>query len=133
MKSRYRGKLDQNHKEICDTFRALGWSVAETTAQAGFVDAVIARAGVTIVVEIKRLEKNFSIGQLEFLASWPGMAAVVTSCDEAEALTRFARTRCIRNDDRTTLAKFCAGERARGATDKKEFSVEKILKLLGRI
>jgi hypothetical protein len=133
VRNRYRGHLDKNHAAICQTFRRLGWTVAETSAQARFVDCVIARRGVTVVCEIKRPEKCFGIGQLEFLASWPGLAAVVVSEKDAHALTRNPAEMCLTASERETLAAFCAAERMRGATDDKEFTVSRIMKLLGRI
>lgn len=131
MRSRAFGKKDKNHATICNIFRRYGYNVAETTAQGSFVDAVITTGeATTTVVEIKRREKNISLPQLEFLSNWAGLSAIV--CDEETAcrLAENPKAVCFSKSDKEFLTAFCVKERYAGATDKKEYSTNRILNLL---
>lgn len=77
------GHVDANHKEIADDCRDLGFSVGETSAAAGFVDMVVAKAGRTVLVEVKVDETSpVDISQLEFLIAWKGEGIIATSTED---------------------------------------------------
>lgn len=85
-------KTDANHAEIRQAFRALGCSVADTSAVGGgFSDLVVARAHKTCLVEVKdgslpASRRKLTTEQETFRASWHGVYAVVGSLDDVEAL-----------------------------------------------
>lgn len=96
-----RGKKDANHKEVVDTFLALGCSVAELvdTGVPGWPDTVVGCAGVNRLVEVKNQEtaygrRGLNNNQTAFAASWRGDRVwVATSSDEAIALVQNWRRR----------------------------------------
>lgn len=82
-------KIDENQKEIVQALRAMGCSVAITSAVgAGFTDLVVGYRGVNYLVEIKDGSKppsaqKLTPDQIEFHESWRGQKAVVNSVDAA--------------------------------------------------
>jgi hypothetical protein len=133
MRSQRHGKRDGNHKEICDIFPPMGWQIAETTAQGGFVDAVAVRKYdlLTVVIEIKVLDKDshISLKQLEFLSNWAGHSAILATKEDAESLCAKPNSKCLTIAQKDRLAFFCQKERDSGATDKKSYAITRILKM----
>lgn len=85
-----RHRLDANHAELVACFKACGWSVWSTSQGqvSGAPDLVVAKAGRTIVVEVKPRTGKLRASQVRFLANWPGESAVVRSVDDVIALTK---------------------------------------------
>lgn len=86
-KPRLAARKDANHNEIADTFRRLGWSVLDIYQLPGTADILVARRGVTIMVEIKDGSKPPSKRRLteserEFAETWEGMHVVVETEDD---------------------------------------------------
>jgi Holliday junction resolvase-like predicted endonuclease len=129
-KARYFGHRDQNHKAIAAVFKRLGCSVLEASGQAGGVDLIVSRGDLTALIEIKRREKAITICQIELLANWQGFAAIVCDEETAQKMASDFPAHCLSRRQKETLLHFCAKERLQGATDKKEYSVNKILKLI---
>lgn len=91
-------RTDANHAEIIHALRAIGASVADTSAVGqGFPDIVVGMRGRNWLIEIKdgaksASERKLTQAQLEFKATWRGHWAVVTSSAEAiEVVTRAER------------------------------------------
>lgn len=90
--TRRAARRDANHKDVADTFRALGCSVFETDrVGGGWPDAVVGLLGVSHLIEIKNPETHYGRGGLNtnqsaFSAAWKGSPIIViTSPDEAAA------------------------------------------------
>lgn len=87
-------RVDRNHSEIIGAFRAMGFSVADTSRLGGgFPDTVISKHGRTALVEIKDGKKVPSARQLtadeiKFRNEWKGRYEVVESVDDAELVNR---------------------------------------------
>ena len=88
-------KTDANQPEIVAALRAIGASVADTSAVGkGFPDLVCGYQGRTWLLECKDgslspSRRKLTPDQVEFKATWRGHWAVVNSADEAiEVVTR---------------------------------------------
>lgn len=87
-------RVDANHGEIIDAFRAFGFSVADTSRLGGgFPDCVIARNKKTALVEIKDGKKSASKRKLttdeaQFLAGWRGRYFVAESLKDVEFINQ---------------------------------------------
>lgn len=91
-------KLDANHAAVVAALRAIGASVADTSAVGrGFPDIVVGMRGRNWLIEIKdgakrASERKLTSAQNEFKATWRGHWAVVTSAAEAiDVVTRAER------------------------------------------
>lgn len=84
--------MDANHAEIAAAFRQLGYSVADTSRLgSGFPDLVVAKAGRTVLVEVKDGAKPPSKRKLTkdeqtFADAWRGEYRVVESVDDVLAI-----------------------------------------------
>jgi hypothetical protein len=89
MKSRYAARVDDNHAEIRETFRVLGYSVYDTaTAGRGFPDLIIGKDGVNYLAEVKDGDKppsqqKLTKAQKEFHGSWQGQVTIIRSIQDA--------------------------------------------------
>lgn len=81
-------RVDANHAEIAKAFRRCGWSVADTSRLgSGFPDLVVARAGRTVLVEVKDGAKPPSKRKLtedeqSFADAWHGEYRIAESVDD---------------------------------------------------
>lgn len=81
-------RRDDNHAEIAQAFRRLGWTVHDTSqVGGGFPDLVVANGGVNLLVEVKDGAKPPSARKLtpaeqEFHARWRGRVVVIKSVDD---------------------------------------------------
>lgn len=79
----YRKKTDNNHQEIIDAFRKLGYSVKSLHAVGqGFPDLLIAKNGVNILIEVKQGKGKLQKNQEEFFENWRGIKFLVASLDD---------------------------------------------------
>jgi Holliday junction resolvase len=97
-------KIDRNQPEIVKALRAIGCTVAITSAVGqGFPDLVVARSRRNWLIEVKdgRLPpsaRELTADQVEFHARWAGQIDVVNSVDEAITLvTEPDELKCIRD------------------------------------
>ena len=127
--SRKLGHKDFNHSEIFNVYRSFGYSVAETQASGGFVDGVVSKTE-TAIVEVKMEGSKISITQLEFLSAWRGNAAIICDVETARKMAQDLKSQCLTREQKTILARFCIHERYSGASDKKTYAVNRILKIL---
>jgi hypothetical protein len=86
-------RTDSNHSEIAEAFEALGFSVWKVN---DVVDLIIGYGGVSVLVEIKDINKPPSKRRLtpreeKFWSSWKGGIELVESIDDALALARKIR------------------------------------------
>ena len=78
-------KVDDNQPEIVKFFRDLGWTVAHThMVGKGFVDIIVAKNGVNVLVEIKDEKKPPSARKLtpdeqKFHEEWKGLIRIIES------------------------------------------------------
>ena len=85
-------RIDANHKEIVEAFRALGATVENTQAMhGGFPDIVVGYAGINVLVEIKDGEKSASKQKLTpdqviWHGNWRGYAVIVNCVDDVQHL-----------------------------------------------
>lgn len=132
MSHKKQGNLDANHTVICNRWRELHLSVADTSGQGGFVDAVIAKVnGETAVVEIKTETGYFTATQLEFLAGWKGYAAFVTSTEEAERLALNIPANSFNPRDCQKILNLCARKRLDSKIKNPHIFVKEIKEILG--
>ena len=84
-----RHKRDDNHKEIVEQLRQLGYSVADISQVDGGVgDILVGKANRTWLFEIKRPgETKLTQDEKKFRDRWKGQWAIVTSIEEAMEIT----------------------------------------------
>jgi hypothetical protein len=86
---RWAAKVDNTHKAVVEALRAYGWRVKDCSRVGGdFPDLVIAKAGRTILVEVKSGRGKLSDGQHQFLMDWPGETWVVWNLNDVVALNQ---------------------------------------------
>jgi hypothetical protein len=81
-------RKDANHAEIVACFRKLGWSVLDISQLKNCADIVVARNGITFVIEIKDGTKppsarKLTDGEQVFKDGWRGHYAIITSIGDA--------------------------------------------------
>ena len=83
-----RKKVDDNHKQIVEEYRRLGFSVVSTAAvHKGFPDLVVGAYGVTDLVEVKDGSKvpskrHLTKDQQAFFENWRGSVRVVETLED---------------------------------------------------
>lgn len=85
--------MDGNHAMIAKAFKALGCSV-ESLAQVGkgVPDLLVARRGITWLVEVKQAKGKETPDQTEWAAKWTGCRSIARSVDDvASIVTRMNR------------------------------------------
>lgn len=77
-------RKDENHNAIKKAFELHGFTCADTcNVGEGVPDMIVARDGVTILVEAKNgASAKFTPAQVEFWATWRGQLLRVDSVDE---------------------------------------------------
>ena len=87
-------RVDRNHSEVINAFRAYGFSVADTSRLGGgFPDCVIAKSGRTAVIEIKDGKlppsaRKLTEAEERFRSDWLGRYEVVESLDDVDEVVR---------------------------------------------
>lgn len=78
-------RLDANHAEVRAALRAAGWIVQDTANLRGyFLDLMVSKQGVTILVEVKPDEKiALTAREEKVVAEWPGLKTVVYNVPDA--------------------------------------------------
>lgn len=88
-------KVDANHAEIMEGLRKKGIAVKSTAPLGkGVPDLLASYRGVTVWFEVKQPGEKPNAAQVEFLSTWPGLAYVVESADEAHRLIVEAARPC---------------------------------------
>ena len=90
----HRSKIDSNHPEIVQAFRALGWYILSTAPLKAACDLMVIRNGRVIAVEIKDgslspSKRKLSEGEAKFRHNWcinGGEYALITSVDDVLTL-----------------------------------------------
>lgn len=78
-------RVDKNHKEIVEAYRAHGFSVADTSRCGdGFPDIVVGKHGVDYLVEIKSGEGKLKKTQEDFRDNWRGSYRVVRTLEDVQ-------------------------------------------------
>jgi hypothetical protein len=81
-------RVDANHGEICEAYRAMGFSVANTFQLGkGFPDIAVAKWGMTDLVEIKDGSKTpskrkLTPDEIEFHNNWHAKVWVIESVND---------------------------------------------------
>lgn len=113
MKAKYYGHRDKKHVEIANGLRAMGFSVADTSGAAGFVDLVVATRNQTIIVEIKSTDGAFKVGSLLTIADWQGYAAITETLEETLNVCVYPAQNCLNRDQKDALRKLAAQMKAK--------------------
>ena len=78
-----RHRRDNNHAEIADQLKQLGFSVLDLSQLGGGCpDMLIARNGITMMVEVKSGKGKLREGQLIFAGEWRGHICAAWSVDD---------------------------------------------------
>ena len=85
---KYARRVDENHKEIMDTYRTCGASVKDVSRLPGFCDLVVGYCDQNFLIEVKDGKKAKSRQALTnpektFHATWRGQIKIIRSTDEA--------------------------------------------------
>lgn len=81
----YARRKDNNHNEIGDHLRELGWSVLDLwRAGHGVPDLAVGRPGFACLVEIKQAGKKLTADEQAIRGRWEGPYIVATSPEDAE-------------------------------------------------
>lgn len=74
---------DANHLPIVRDLKRLGYSVGDLAMVGShFPDLIVASSRVTALIELKLPTGKFRLGQLEFLATWKGVAGFAETLDD---------------------------------------------------
>lgn len=92
-------RVDENQSEIVASFRAMGCSVADTSAVGdGFPDLVVGKFGITVLVEVKNPRKipskrRLTPDQKDFHDEWNGSITIVETLDDViDLVSRMRRS-----------------------------------------
>ena len=89
---RRNARIDKNHPEVVEAFRALGASVLSLAPLGrGIPDLLVAIGGVTWLVEIKSKKGKENDLQLEWAENWRGARAVVRDTQGVETVVKTMR------------------------------------------
>ena len=89
---RRNARVDKNHSEVVEAFRALGASVLSLAPLGrGIPDLLVAIGGVTWLVEIKSKKGKENDLQLEWAENWRGARAVVRDTQGVETVVKTMR------------------------------------------
>ena len=90
-------KVDGNHAEIVEHFRARGCSVVSLAALGrGVPDLLVAKQGVTWLVEVKQPKKKQNLLQESWIDKWHGCWAVVRDEAGVENLVLVMQNQAVR-------------------------------------
>ena len=90
---RRNARIDKNHPEVVEAFRALGASVLSLAPLGrGIPDLLVAIGGVTWLVEIKSKKGKENDQQLEWAENWRGARAVVRDTQGVETVVKLMRS-----------------------------------------
>lgn len=79
--------MDGNHGLIAKAFRSLGCSVESLAAVGkGVPDLLVARRGITWLVEVKQPKGKETPDQVEWAREWTGCRAIARSVDDVAAI-----------------------------------------------
>ena len=89
---RRNARIDKNHPEVVEAFRALGASVLSLAPLGrGIPDLLVAIGGVTWLIEIKSKKGKENDLQLEWAENWKGARAVVRDTQGVETVVKLMR------------------------------------------
>ena len=89
---RRNARIDKNHPEVVEAFRALGASVLSLAPLGrGIPDLLVAIGGVTWLVEIKSKKGKENDLQIEWAENWRGARAVVRDTQGVETVVKSMR------------------------------------------
>ena len=89
---RRNARIDKNHPEVVEAFRALGASVLSLAPLGrGIPDLLVAIGGVTWLIEIKSKKGKENDLQLEWAENWRGARAVVRDTQGVETVVKSMR------------------------------------------
>ena len=90
---RRNARIDKNHPEVVEAFRALGASVLSLAPLGrGIPDLLVAIGGVTWLIEIKSKKGKENDLQLEWAENWKGARAVVRDTQGVETVVKLMRS-----------------------------------------
>ena len=90
---RRNARIDKNHPEVVEAFRALGASVLSLAPLGrGIPDLLVAIGGVTWLIEIKSKKGKENDQQLEWAENWRGARAVVRDTQGVETVVKLMRS-----------------------------------------
>ena len=90
---RRNARIDKNHPEVVEAFRALGASVLSLAPLGrGIPDLLVAIGGVTWLIEIKSKKGKENDLQLEWAENWRGARAVVRDTQGVETVVKLMRS-----------------------------------------
>lgn len=86
-------RIDDNHGEIVKAFRQAGCSVKPVHTLKNFVDLIVAKNGVNVLIEVKDGKKSpsrrkLTDGEKEFQEGWKGLICLVESVDDVEKVLK---------------------------------------------
>lgn len=84
-------RKDRNHNEIAKAFESFGWSILDISQLKNCADIVVARAGVTFVIEIKdgkkpKSARKLTDGEQSFKDRWRGNYAIIETLGDVQKL-----------------------------------------------
>ena len=112
---------DANHLSIVKDLRKHGYHVIDLAAVGHSVpDIVVADADTTALIEIKTPEGWFHLGQLEFLARWPGVAGFAERLADCIALLRRPESHRLSRLDKEVILEIVQDLRSDTTRDQKQ-------------
>lgn len=108
-----RSHRDANHFEIVKAVRSAGYAVIELDV----VDVAIFGKKYAVIGEIKTEDGQYSLAQLEFLATHPGYAATFKTAEDALNAARLPEVYCFSDKQKQKILQIV--QRYRGKTKAK--------------
>lgn len=100
---------DKNHISIVGKLKRRKYGVVDLAAVGSSVPDIIVSNGVTTaLVEIKMSDGWFYLAQLEFLATWPGIAGFAETLEDVLDLMEHPETKALSVKERQAILKVVA-------------------------
>lgn len=98
--TRYRRKVDNNHKLIGETFRKLGYAVKDTHTIGGYADFHVSKGGHAVLVECKdgslpASQRLFTEDEEVFWREWQGPLILVLNVQDVIAYDKKRHKRLL--------------------------------------
>lgn len=78
-------RIDKNQTEIIKDLRKLGYSVVSLSGVGGGCpDLLVAKLGITILVEVKSGNNQLKENQKDFFSGWAGICVLARTVDDVE-------------------------------------------------
>lgn len=132
---RYANNIDSNQKEVIDFLRRCGvWVENMSSTGNNFPDLITNYRGKVVLLEVKAKTTPVKIGQMWFMANYPGYCGIARTPESAQRIACDPRQYGLQEHHKIRLLKV-AGEiefnYKMGKLKNKQMKVKKLMELIG--